>query len=98
MATKNPRLQVMFKPETYAVIKQAAEAVGASMSSVVAEIMDEAVPTLVRLQEAVLLAKTSPAQAFEQMSEILAKYQSEAGQCQLDLDEGRKLRKAYKGK
>lgn len=97
MATKNPRLQVMFKPETYAVIKSAAEAVGASMSSIVSEIMDEAAPTLVKLQEAVRLSKTSPAQAFEQMAQVLANAQSDAAQCQLDLED-RKLRKAHKGK
>lgn len=97
MATKNPRLQVVLKPETYAAIKDAAAAVGASNSSICAELLDAAVPTLIKLQEAVKLSKTAPAEAFEKMAEVLATAQADAAQCQLDLDE-RKLRKAHKGK
>lgn len=97
MATKNPRLQVVLKPETYNAIKQAAAAVGASNSSICAELLDAAVPTLIKLQEAVSMAKTAPAEAFEMMSEVLATARADTEQCQLDLDE-RKLRKAHKGK
>lgn len=97
MPTKNPRLQVTLKPETYEAIKLASSAVGASNSSICSELLDAAVPTLLRLQEAVRLSQTSPAQAFEMMAGVLASAQTDAAQCQLDLDE-RKLRKAHKGK
>lgn len=97
MPTKNPRLQITLKPETYEAIKLASSAVGASNSSICAELLDAAVPTLLRLQEAVRISKTAPAEAFAIMAEVLSASQVDAAQIQLDLEE-RKLRKAHKGK
>ena len=98
MATKYARLQVVLKPETYAAIKQAAQAVGGSMSGLCSELLDSAVPTLIELQAAVKLSKIEPARAFAQMAEVLARTQAEADQLQLELDKDRGPRKAQVSK
>lgn len=87
MPTKNPRVMVTLKPGTYETLKAAAEAVGASMSSVIAEIMDEAAPALLNVQKAVQMAKSKPSEAFDQLAHQLAQAQAEASQLQLDMHE-----------
>lgn len=84
---KMPRIYVSLKPETYEVIKECADAVGASMSSVIAEIMDEAAPSLRNVQKAAQMAKTKPREAFDLLAEQLAIAQHTASQAQLDLHE-----------
>lgn len=98
MATKNPRIQVVLPPETYSAIKLAAEAVGASMSSICSEILGEAVPALLKLQQALKQHNTDPAKAFEMMADVITAAQADADQLQLDINEHqlRKARKAAK--
>jgi len=95
MATKNPRIQVVLPPETYEAIKLAADAVGASMSSICSEILGEAVPALLKLQQALKLHNTDPGKAFEMMADALTASQADANQLQLDISE-RQLKKAQK--
>lgn len=87
MPTKNPRVMVTLNPKTYAVLKSMAESVGASMSSIISELADEAAPALQNIQKAMQMAKTKPSEAFDQLAHQLAQAQSEAAQLQLDMHE-----------
>lgn len=89
--TKNPRITVMLKPETYQVVRQASEAVGASMSSVISELMDESAPTLANLVK--VLQGNKPAKVFDQLSEMLVEKQFEASQLQMYLIKQKRLRR-----
>lgn len=99
MATKVPRVFVTLTPETYKIVQDLSESVGASMSGLLAELAEEAAPSMAQIVQAVKLAKSKPAEAFENIADALARAQGDASQLQIELiDKKRKLRRGGKKK
>lgn len=87
MPTSKPRIIVTLEPSDKAVLDDLAEAMGTSVASIVRELIKEAVPEFPKIISVIRQAKTSPAAAFEQMSDYLAGIQYQTAQAQLELIE-----------
>lgn len=99
MPTTKPRIIVTLEPEDKAVLDELAAVLGASVSSVVRELIREAVPAFSKTVMVIKQAKTSPAAAFDQMADYMAKIQFQAAQAQLEIQDKRStLRRGGKRK
>jgi len=72
MATKKPRITVTLDDKDYEQLKYFSDAVGQSMSSIIAESMHELLPALKRMAGVVHMAKALDANAREQMRRSLS--------------------------
>lgn len=95
MPTKNPRLSVTLTPELSAVLDRLSVLADNSKSSLVAELLAEAVPIFERMITVLEAAHTLKAQASGGMAEIgaglaraQARMETQLGLCLDDLDEG----------
>lgn len=90
MPTKKPRIIVTLEPSDKAALDELAEVLGASVSSIVRELIQEAVPAFGKAVMVIRQAKTSPAAAFDQMADFMAGLQFQTAQAQLDIQDKKK--------
>lgn len=99
MPTLKPRIIVTLEPADKAALDELAEVLGASVSSIVRELIQEAVPAFAKTVMVIRQAKTSPAAAFDQMADFMAGVQFQAAQAQLEIQDKKKtLRRGGKRK
>lgn len=95
MPTQNPRISVTLTPEIAALLDRLSVLVGNSKSSMVAELLAEAVPIFERMITVLEAAQTLKEQATGGIAEIgaglaraQARMETQLGLCLDDLDEG----------
>ena len=88
MPTLKPRITITLKPETKAILDRLAEASGQPASSFIAEMVDEAAPTMFQpIIEALELAKDKKTEAWDVLNSMLSKSQYQAAQLTLNIHE-----------
>lgn len=70
MATKKPRITVTLNEEAYRALEQVAKVQGGSMSSVLAEVWEEAAPVMLRVVKLVMEAQAAKAGVGDRIREI----------------------------
>lgn len=76
MPTHNPRLTVTLKPSTYAQIQEVSRLTGNSLSSMMAEILEQSEPVFARLIQVLTAAEQAKLEVRERMGADLAKAQA----------------------
>lgn len=76
MAGTNPRISVTLKPSLDAAIRRLSEATGQSKSSLVAELLEQAEPVLMRMATVIEAAQTATKEAKERMAANLDEAQT----------------------
>jgi len=69
MATKKPRVNVALEPETFELVRKAAEAQGVSMSELVRSMVDAVVPMLGRMVDLAEALKGAPQEIRDALRE-----------------------------
>lgn len=83
---RSPRVAVTFSPEAMKVLDELSDAMKQPKSSIVAELIDEALPALVAAVEALKVVKEQPREAQRLMSNFAAQATMELAQEQLAFD------------
>ena len=104
LVKKSPRVYVTLSPEANDLVFQVAKITGQSKSSIVAELMDVALPALQQLGEALKVVKDAPLEAQRMMTRFANAATGELDQAMLDLDaaidprtvKGKRVRRAQR--
>lgn len=83
---RNPRVAITLTPEAIRVLDELAELLQQPKSSIVAELVDEALPALQTATQALRLAAEQPREAQRLIGNYAAKATMELSQQQLELD------------
>ena len=94
--TSVPRIQVLLSQESFDAVRALSEAIGVSMSVVVAQLVDEAAPSFPGLISAFRAVRSRPAAVLDLMAEKMAEAQAGLAQGQLEIAQARSRRRPYK--
>lgn len=86
-AQQAKRIAVTLSPSAYSLVLRVSELANQSQSSVVAEVMDMAMPALQQMLGALEIVKKSPLEAQRMMSRLAAEATRDVAQAQIDFDE-----------
>ena len=84
--TRTYRLQVPLSPEARKAIEEYASALGASPPAAAANLLEESIPALVELTQALKKVQSSPARALKQAAGALHRATEKADQLAMELD------------
>lgn len=73
MSTNKPRITLTLEPEVYEVVRRLSAASGDSMSAVIADFLDVAIPQMQRIALVLEHAKAIPSQTKEELRDSLAR-------------------------
>lgn len=84
---RSPRIQLTLAPEVMAVLSQISEATGTGKATLVAELMQEALPMLQATLEAIKHVKDAPREAQAILTRSATEATAKLAQAQLELDD-----------
>lgn len=90
MAAKRPRFSITVSEELNAVLLELSALTGGARASLAAEFLEECLPAISQVLDAVRLAKTDSMAALEIVNDALLNVQSEAVQMSKDISETRR--------
>lgn len=82
---RNPRVAVTFAPEAYELLDELSQLLGQPKSSLVSELVSEALPALKATVEAVRIAKQQPKEAERLMADYAARASMKLSEAQVEL-------------
>jgi hypothetical protein len=90
MAAKRPRFSITVSEELNSVLLELSELTGGARASLAAEFLEECLPAISQILEAVRVAKTDSLAALEIVNDALLNAQSEAVNISKDISETRR--------
>jgi hypothetical protein len=90
MAVKRPRFSITVSEELNAVLLELSDITGGARASLASEFLEECLPAISQILDAVRLAKTDSLAALDIVNEALLNVQSEAVQMSREINETRR--------